>query len=300
MAAGQTAALDIAAWSERPQRRRLARAMTLIRQNPLGFLGLILICILVVVGLFAPWLAPHGINELGVDKPLADPSAAAPFGTDNLGRDMLSRVMHGARISLMVGFLSVVGGTIIGMAIGILSGYMGGAIDNAIQRAIDTIIAFPGLILLLIIIRVLGPSITNVIIVVGIGIIPGVARIVRGAVLSEKNNQYVEAARTLGASTPRILVFHIAPNVAALAIVIMTTLLGGAILAESGLSFLGLGIPPPNPSWGADINAARNHFPIHVWWPFFPGLAISLTVLGFNLLGDSLRDVLDPRLRGSR
>ena len=279
-------------------RRELARGGSLIRQNPLGFVGLLIILVLVVVGVLAPWLAPHSEAELGVAPPLSDPSASTPFGTDNLGRDMLSRVMYGARISLLVGFLSVVGGTMIGALIGMTSGYSGGWLDSAVQRVIDTIIAFPALILLLIIIRVLGPSMTNVIIVIGIGIIPGVARIVRGATLAEKHNQYVEAARALGASTPRIILRHLAPNVAPLVIVVMTTLLGAAILAESALSFLGLGIPAPNPSWGADINAARNHFPIHIPWAFFPGAAISLTVLGFNLLGDALRDILDPRLRG--
>lgn len=290
-------ALDLA--GTRPHRRsRLARAGTLIRQNPLGFVGLLLIVLLAVVGVLAPAMAPHSEAELGVAPPLSDPSLDTPFGTDNLGRDMLSRVMFGARISLLVGFVSVIGGTLIGATIGIVSGYLGGFMDSLVQRAIDTFIAFPTLILLLIIVRVLGPSMTNVIIVIGIGIIPGVARIVRGSVLAEKHNQYVEAARAVGASTPRIVFRHLAPNVTPLVIVVATTLLGTAILAESALSFLGLGIPAPNPSWGADINAARNHFPIHIPWAFFPGAAISLTVLGFNLLGDALRDILDPRLRG--
>jgi ABC-type dipeptide/oligopeptide/nickel transport system permease subunit len=166
------------------------------------------------------------------------------------------------------------------------------------MRIVDTVMAFPALILLLIIISVLGPSITNVVIVIGIGIIPGVSRVIRGAVLAEKQNQYVEAAQAMGASSVRVVFRHLMPNVMPLAIVIATTLLGGAILAEASLSFLGLGIPPPNPSWGADVSLARNTFPVHVWWAFFPGLAIALTVLGFNFLGDTLRDILDPRLRG--
>jgi peptide/nickel transport system permease protein len=197
-----------------------------------------------------------------------------------------------------VGFISVIGGTAAGTTIGIVSGYFGGWSDNLIQRVGDTVMAFPGLILLLIIISVLGPSIQNVIIVIGIGIIPGVSRVIRGAVLSEKQNQYIEAAQAAGASPLRVLFRHVAPNVAPLSIVIATTLLAGAILMEAGLSFLGLGVPPPNPSWGADVNLARNAFPIHIWWAFFPGLAIALTVLGFNFLGDALRDILDPRLRG--
>ena len=274
--------------------RRIGR---LIRHNPLGFLGLIIILALVVVGVFAPWIAPYGEGEI-VAAPSQDPSLGHLFGTDGSGRDMFSRVVFGARISLIVAFASVVGGTLLATAVGIFSGYVGGWVDGVIQRSVDTVIAFPALLLLLIIVQVLGPSMQNVIFAVGLGIIPGITRVVRGAVLSERNNQYVEAARALGASTPRILFVHIAPNVTALAVVIMTTLLGTAILAEASLSFLGLGIPAPNPSWGTDISEARKHFPIHFWWAFFPGLAISLTVLGFNLLGDTIRDVLDPRLRG--
>jgi len=150
------------------------------------------------------------------------------------------------------------------------------------------------------IVRVLGPSLTNVVIVIAIGVAPPVARIIRGEVLSQRRNAYIEAARATGASGPRIMLRHLAPNVLPLAIVIATTLLGGAILAEASLSFLGLGIPPPNPSWGSDIATSRTSFPLNTWAALFPGLAISLTVLGFNLLGDSLRDILDPRLRGSR
>jgi peptide/nickel transport system permease protein len=210
---------------------------------------------------------------------------------------MFSRVLYGARISLTVGFLSVIFGTLVGTAIGVFSGYVGGTIDNFIQRTVDTAIAFPALLLLLILVAVLGPSMRTIIIAVGIAIIPGVARVVRGAVLSERNNQYVEAARALGASTTRILVFHITPNIVALSIVIMTTLLGTAILAEASLAFLGLGIAG-SITWGQDVNDARSTFPFHLWQAFFPGAAITLTVLGFNLLGDSLRDIFDPRLRG--
>ncbi len=275
-----------------------SRFFFLIIRNPLGLMGLVLILALVVVGSLAPLIAPYGENDFPA-APFLDPSWGHPFGTDHLGRDMMSRVIFGARISLAVGFISVIGGTTVGTTIGIVSGYFGGWADNFIQRVGDTVMAFPGLILLMIIISVLGPSIENVILVIGIGIIPGVSRVVRGVVLSEKQNQYIEAARALGASPVRILFSHVAPNIVPLAIVIATTLLAGAILAEAGLSFLGLGVPPPNPSWGADLNLARNSFPIHIWWAFFPGLAIALTVLGFNFLGDAMRDILDPRLRGA-
>lgn len=284
----------------RPRRRLLRTVVTVARQNPLGVAGFTIIVVLAVVAAFAPMIAPYRVGDIGAGQPLENPSWAHPFGTDNLGRDMFSRVVHGARISMGVAFLAVIGGTMVATVLGIISGYTGGIVDNFIQRIVDTAIAFPGLLLLLILAQVLSPSFQTVVIAVGIAIIFPVTRVVRGAVLSERNNQYVEAARALGASTPRILFVHIAPNVTALAIIIATTLLGTAILAEASLSFLGLGIPPPNPSWGTDVSAARSHFPIHVWWAFFPGLAISLTVLGFNLLGDSLRDILDPRLRGSR
>jgi peptide/nickel transport system permease protein len=163
----------------------------------------------------------------------------------------------------------------------------------------DLAIAFPQLLLLIILRQVMGPSVQTLIVAIGIAIIPGVTRVVRGAVLAERNNQYVEAAIVLGATTPRILFFHLLPNVVALSIIVMTSLLGTAVLAEAALSFLGLGIPSAV-TWGGDVNLARNTFPVHVWWAFFPGAAITLTVLGFSLLGDSLRDILDPRLRGRR
>ena len=282
----------------RPRRPPLRVLGNVIRQNPLGFIGFLIIFTLAVAALFAPVIRPYGVGEIAVGKPLDDPSWSHLFGTDKFGRDMFSRVIEGARISLLVGFAAVGVGTLIATVIGIVSGYLGGVVDNIIQRVVDAVIAFPILLLLLILVQVLGPSMRTVIIAIGIAIIAPVTRVVRGAVLSERNNQYVEAARALGASTVRILFVHIAPNIVALAIIIATTLLGTAILAEAALSFLGLGIPVPNPSWGTDVNSARQQFPIHVWWAFFPGAAITLTVLGFNLLGDSLRDIFDPRLRG--
>lgn len=285
---------------ERPRRSRFKKLARTARDNPLGAFGLIVIFGLLVVGVLSPWIQPYPYSQIGAGPVYADPSWAHPFGTDNLGRDMLSRVIAGARVSLLVGVISVLGGIAVGMAIGITSGYFGGWTDNIIQRGVDTIIAFPGLVLLLIIVSVLGPSIQNVILVIALLTIFPTVRIVRGATLSEKNNQYVEAARSIGAASPRILFRHLLPNILPLGIVLITTSLGAAILAESALSFLGLGIPPPNPSWGTDISAGRNNFPIHIWWPLFPGIAISLTVLAFNLLGDTIRDLADPRLRGSR
>jgi ABC-type dipeptide/oligopeptide/nickel transport system permease subunit len=258
----------------------------------------VIIVALAVIAIFAPVIAPYDEGNFRAGRPTEGVSWSHLFGTDGLGRDMFSRVVFGTRISMGVAFISVLGGTAIALVLGVVSGYMSGAVDNLIQRAVDTALAFPQLLLLLILAQVMGPSFRTVVLAIAIGIIAPVTRVVRGAVLSEKQNQYVEAARALGASTPRILFVHIVPNIVALAIIVATTLLGLAILAEASLSFLGLGIPVPNPSWGTDINLARARLPFHWPWAFFPGLAITLTVLAFNLLGDSLRDIFDPRLRG--
>ncbi len=281
------------------------RTGLLIRDNPLAFFGVLVVLVLAIAAIFAPLIAPYPPDELATGPRNADPTWGHLFGTEDLGRDMFSRVVFGARISLIVGFSAVIFGTVIGTVMGISSGYAGGIVDTMVQRTVDLAIAFPALLLLLILRQVLGPSVQTLIIAIGIAIIFPITRIVRGAVLSERNNQYVEAARALGASTPRILFVHIAPNIAALSIVIATTLLGTAILAEAALAFLGLGIPEgqeflgsPAVTWGKDVSRARNSFPVHIWWAFFPGLAITLTVLGFNLLGDGLRDIFDPRLRG--
>ena len=276
---------------------RVRKVWETARANPLGTIGFIIIVLFVFLAIFAPWIAPYSPTATSADVD-AGLSADHWFGTERLGRDIFSRVVYGARISLSVAIISVVGGGTIGIFIGILSGYAGGATDSVIQRTVDTAIAFPALLLLLIITQSLGPSFTTIVFALMIAVIPGVARVVRGAVLSEKQNQYIEAARASGAWGPRILLRHVLPNVVALGIIVMTTLLGGIILAEAALSFLGLGIPNVS-SWGRDVNAARA-FPYHIPAAFFPGAAITLTVLGFNLLGDSIRDIADPRLRGSR
>ncbi len=278
--------------------RAIAFART-VRANPLGAVGGGIVLLMVLIALFAPLIARYGMGDYA-GIPGHGPSAHNWFGTDKFGRDIFSRVIYGARISFQVGLLSVMLGVVTGLIIGSVSGYLGGWIDTAVQRFVDAAIAFPQLILLLIIVRTLGPSMRNVIIVIAIAIIPSTTRIIRGAALTEKNQLYVEAARAIGASDFRIVLRHVIPNVVPVAIVIATTLLGAAILAESSLSFLGLGIPPPNPSWGVDINISRNSYPINIWAALFPGIAISLTVLGFNFLGDTLRDILDPRLRGAR
>ena len=283
-----------------PKVSRWHRLSRIIRDNPLGMIGLFIVVALVVVALAAPYAAPYNPKDLGTRATqLLGPSASHPFGTDDLGRDMLSRVMYGARISLMVGLLSVVFGTLVGTVIGIIAGYVGGLVDAIISRIVDMAIAFPALLLLLILRQVLGPSAQTLIVAIGIAIIPGVSRVVRGEVVSQRNNQYVEAAVALGAATPRILFRHIAPNIAALAIIVMTSLLGTAVLAEAALSVLGLGIPS-SITWGGDVNAARLSPHATIAWAFFPGAAIAVTVLGFSLFGDALRDIADPRLRSQR
>jgi ABC-type dipeptide/oligopeptide/nickel transport system permease subunit len=277
---------------------RLVGLATLGRKNPLGSVGLLIILVFVTAALLAPYVAPYSPTALSGHKN-EGMSSAHLFGTEVVGRDIFTRVMYGGRISMSVAFISVVGGASVGMLIGIVSGYFGGALDSVIQRTVDTAIAFPALLLLLIVTELLGPSFRTIVFALSLAVIPPVTRIVRGAVLSEKNNQYIESARASGAWAPRILLRHILPNVVALGIIVMTTLLGGIILAEASLAFLGLGIPNAA-SWGRDVSDARTAFPYHIESAFFPGAAITLTVLGFNILGDTIRDIADPRLRGSR
>jgi len=278
--------------------RRVAKFATLARQNPLGAMGLVVIIVFIAMAIFAPIVAPYAPTEFA-GRNNETMSSSHIFGTERLGRDIFSRFVYGSRISLSVAVISVLLGGSIGILFGVVSGYMGGMIDSIFQRTVDAAIAFPALLLLLIITQALGPSYRTIVFALMLAVIPGVTRVVRGAVLSEKNNQYVEAARASGAWAPRILIRHLLPNVVALGIIVMTTLLGGIILAESALSFLGLGIPNAT-SWGQDVSKARDSLPYHIPAVVFPGMAITLTVLGFNLLGDSIRDIFDPRLRGSR
>ncbi|HLZ69774.1 MAG TPA: ABC transporter permease [Dehalococcoidia bacterium] len=283
-----------------PGSGRAARIRRLLRSQPLGVFGLLVILALILVAILAPQIAPYDPTSIQFHN-LLRPNATNLFGTDDKGRDIFSRVIYGSRTSLEVGIIATAVGVIGGTFIGLVSGYFGGWSDMAIQRVMDAMMAFPILILALIMIAVVGPSIRNLMAIVGVAIIPGIGRIVRGIVLSEKENMYVEAARTLGARPERIIFRHILPNLLAPLIVIATSLLAGAILIEASLSFLGLGTPPPTPSWGADLSGqAQRYFTHAPWMAIFPGAALSLVVLGFNLLGDALRDILDPRLRGGR
>jgi len=276
---------------------RWTKLRRVMRQQPLGVFGAIVIIVLILVAIFADFVAPYDPTDIQF-KSIQSPNGTNFFGTDNLGRDIFSRVILGSRTSLEVGIIATVIGTVGGALVGLLSGYFGGVIDMVLQRIMDALLAFPLIILALIMVAVFGNSIEKLMMVVGIAIIPGVGRIMRGIVLSERQSLYVESARATGATWQRIMFRHILPNVAAPLIVIATSLLGGAVLVEAALSFLGLGTPPPTPSWGADLSGSASTYFRHApWMVIFPGAALSLVVLGFNLLGDALRDVLDPRLR---
>ena len=277
---------------------RLRALWTTIRRKPLGAASALLVAVIVLTAVFADVLAPYDPIEADPGIRLSPPSKAHPFGTDDIGRDVLSRIIYGCRISMWVGLLAVGIGTAVGMVIGLVCGYWEGRIDMILQRFMDAVQAIPGLVLALAIVSVLKPSTTNAMIAIAMVIIPGNSRIVRGAVLSAKQNRYVEAAQAIGCQHPRILLSHILPNVTAPILVIASIWLGNAILIEATLSFLGVGTQPPTPSWGLMLSSTGRAFMEQApWLAVFPGLAISLAVLGFNLFGDTLRDAWDPKLR---
>jgi len=277
---------------------RLQSLWRTIRRKPLGAVSAALLTVIVLMAIFADVIAPYDPLETHPEIRLSPPSRAHPFGTDDIGRDVLSRIIHGARISLWVGLLAVGIGTAAGMLIGLVCGYWEGRLDLIMQRLMDAIQAIPGLVLALAIVSVLKPSTTNAMLAIAIVIIPGNSRIVRGAVLSTKQNRYVEAAQAMGCRHLRIIASHILPNVTAPILVIASIWLGNAILIEATLSFLGLGTQPPTPSWGLMLSSTGRAFMEQApWLAIFPGMAISLAVLGFNLFGDTLRDAWDPKLR---
>ena len=295
--------IDFAVWEDRTSRpvRILRTLWRFAARKPLGAAGLVVIVLLILTAIFADALERSDPNALDTGSLLQSPRSDAWFGTDHLGRDLYSRVVAGSRVAVAVGFVSVAIATIAGTAIGLTSGYYGGKIDLVIQRFVDAIIAFPALVLGLAVVTAIGPSVRNIIIAIAFVSTPGFSRVVRASVLGVKNNMYVEAAHSLGQTTPQILLRHILPNVMSPIIVVATGSVGAAILAESGLSFLGLGPPPPDATWGSMLAAdARFHITTAWWLAVVPSVAISVTVLGCNLLGDALRDVLDPRLRGTR
>jgi len=281
----------------RADRRRFARLLAArLRANRLAMAGLVLVALLAAAALAAPWVAPHDPTAIDARTILAGPSAAHLLGTDDLGRDVLSRMIYGARISLAVGFVSVGIAVLIGTSLGACAGYFGGLVDAVVMRFVDIMLCFPSTFLILAVIAFIGPSIWNVMFVIGVTGWMGVCRLVRAEFLSLRERDFVVAARALGAGDARLIFRHILPN--ALAPVLVAAVLGvaGAILTESGLSFLGLGVQPPTPSWGNILTAGKDNIDVAWWLSFFPGLAITVTMLGYNMLGEGLRDALDPRL----
>jgi ABC-type dipeptide/oligopeptide/nickel transport system permease subunit len=297
-----TATVPVPAFADHPVAAvSRARALwTVIRRKPLGMASAAFILVIVLTAIFADVLAPYDPLSAQPEIRLASPSRDHPFGTDDIGRDVFSRVIHGSRISLWVGLLAVGIGTLCGMIIGLACGYWEGHLDLALQRVMDAIQAIPGLILALAIVSVLTPNTTNAMLAIAMVIIPGNSRIVRGAVLAAKQNRYVEAAEAIGCRQPRILITHILPNVTAPILIIASIWLGNAILIEASLSYLGVGTQPPTPSWGLMLSSTGRAFMEQApWLAIFPGLAISLAVLAFNLFGDTLRDAWDPKLRSN-
>jgi len=259
--------------------------------------GLITFLFMICVAVFADVIAPHGPNEMAENMQYTPPCDDYPMGTDMLGRDVLSRVIYGSRVSLSVGIISMILASLIGIPIGIISGYYRRWIDQAIMRLVDIMLAFPVFLLAIMIMVVLSPSASNVAVALTIVYIPRYARLVRGVVLSLRENEYIEAVRALGLRPWRIFIFHILPNCLAPVMVLVTISVGVAIIAEASLSFLGMGTQPPTPSWGSDLREALTTMELHPWLAIFPGMAILLTVLGVNMLGDGLRDAIDPRLK---
>lgn len=282
----------------RVKRQRATPARALLRRlhkNPSIIIGFVIIMLWAIAAIFAPVLAPQDpleVNFIG----RVPPSGEFWLGTDRLGRDMLSRILYGARISPMIGIVSVVLGLFVGTTIGTLAGYVGGRTDTLLMRFIDALLALPGILLALVVIAALGPSLTNVMIAVGISTVPEYARLARSSVLSVREMPYIEAAKVLGGGNMRVIMHHVLPNIAAPLIVLSTLKVGSAILVGSGLSFLGMGAQPPTPEWGL-MTAEGRAFLDRAWWiSTFPGLAILTTVMAFNLLGDGLREALDPHM----
>jgi peptide/nickel transport system permease protein len=268
-----------------------------LRHNWLALAGGVIVLAMLAVALAAPALSPHDPSAIDVTAVLLPPSADHPLGTDALGRDVLSRIVYGTRVSLLVGFVAVGIAVLIGVIVGALAGYYPGWVDTLCMRVVDIMLSIPTFFLILAVIALVGPSLVNIMIVIGVTSWMGVARLVRGEFLSLKESDYVIAARALGVPAPRIIFRHVLPN--AMAPVYVATILGiaAAVLVESSLSFLGLGVQPPTPSWGNILTDGKANIEIAWWLSLFPGLAILVTVLGYNLLGEGLRDALDPRLK---
>jgi len=292
--------LAITAPTRRPN-RVLAFIVRLFREKPLGAFGFIICMIFLFAGIFADVIAPHGFNQIMPINRMKPPSAMFWFGTDNLGRDIFSRVIYGARLSVIIGLSAASLATVISVFIGIVSGYTGGKFDMLVQRFVDAWLSFPGIVILIVVVAVVGPGMPQVIAILGVQGGIGGSRIIRSAVLSVREQSYVHAAQSIGATASRVMLRHILPNVMAPVIVLFTTGVGNVILAESALSFLGLGVPPPAPTWGGMLTgSARNYMYLAPWMALAPGVCLTVVVFSINMFGDALRDLLDPRMRGNR
>ncbi|MDD5643229.1 MAG: ABC transporter permease [Syntrophales bacterium] len=267
------------------------------RRNRLAISGLILVAAMFMVAIFASWLAPYDPNFINLKQVLMPPSPDHLLGTDTLGRDVLSRIIFGAQVSLLVGFVAVGIATLIGLLVGALAGYYGGWLDQVLMRLVDLMLCFPTLFLILAVIAMLGPSIWNIMVVIGLTGWMGVARLVRAEFLSLREREFVVAAQALGAGDSRLIWRHMLPNALAPVMVSATLGVAGAILTESALSFLGLGVQPPTPSWGNILTMGKDNIEIAWWLSVFPGLAILVTVMSYNLLGEGIREAIDPRLK---
>jgi peptide/nickel transport system permease protein len=281
----------------RPPRPRWQQTLGLLARNPTAAVAATVLLLIVLMAVLDEAIAPAGPNEIAVEDRLQPPSLAHPFGTDDLGRDILSRVVLGAAVSLRVGFLAVAFALVVGTVIGLLAGFYGRWVDDVLMRVMDVLFAFPAVLLAIAVLAVRGPGSGNTALAIGIVYVPVFARVTRASVLGVREEVYVRASRSVGASDWRLLTRHVLPNAAPPIIVQTSISLAFAVLAEAALSFLGLGTQPPNPSWGLMLAEGRGFIDLAWWLAFFPGMAIFLTVLCFNLLGDGLRDVLDPRQR---
>ncbi len=268
-----------------------------LKKNKSALFGMAIIFLLFFFAITADFIAPYGIDEQNLALGIVKPGSGYPMGTDNFGRDIMSRIIHGSRISLMVGFVSVSISLLIGGSLGAIAGFFGGKLDNVIMRFMDVLLAIPSILLAISIVSALGPGLVNVMIAVGISSIPSYARIVRASVITLKDQEFIEAARAVGTSNFRIIAKHLIPNSLAPIIVQATLGVAGAILSAAGLSFIGLGIQPPTPEWGAMLSTGRQYIRDYPHITAFPGLAIMITIFGLNLFGDGLRDALDPRLK---
>ena len=284
--------------TEVPGRRVAALSWRRLRRSSNLAVGTTILVVVMASALLAPYLAPYDPIDQEFTNQLRPPSAAHPFGTDEFGRDIFSRVLFGARIALTVGGVADLIATLLGVLLGVVAGYVGGRLDALVTRVLDVTLAFPYLLLAMVVVAILGPGLTNAMIAIAVVYTPQFARVVRGVVFSVKEQEFVEAGRAIGSGSPRVLVRCILPNIVSPIIVMATLTLGFMIVETAGLSFLGLGASPPTPEWGSMLATGRAFMLTAPWITTFPGLAILVTVVAFNLVGDGLRDLLDPRLRG--